>query len=135
MLSFILIPAAVLAASPANIEVVPDDRTMDRAELSAIALIEGRNADAIAELEANGAQTTDDPGQLINLGIAYARDGRHNDAEALFVAALLSPEQIELETADGMVTDSRRIARKALRMLDAGAFLPVRSNERLTLRD
>ena len=43
---------------------------------------------------------------------------------------------IELETANGSTTDSRRLARHALAMLDRGEFRPARhTSEQFTLRD
>ncbi len=128
----ITITAAALAvagssgAAPADSTIAFQDR-----DLSASTLAAGRDSEAIAELEAHSSR---DPGQLINLGIAYARRGDEETARDLFQAALTSPEPIELETADGNSTDSIRLARKALRMLDNGEFAPVSTTSRVTLR-
>ncbi len=126
------ITAAALAVA-GSMGAAPTDSTIafqDR-DLSASALAAGRDAEAIAELEAH---TSKDPGQLINLGIAYARKGDEDAARSLFQAALTSPEPIELETADGSSTNSVRLARKALRMLDNGEFTPASTTSRVTLR-
>jgi tetratricopeptide (TPR) repeat protein len=131
MLTTTIIAAALAVAGSAG--AVPTDSTIsfqDR-DLSASALTAGRDADAIEELEALSSK---DPGQLINLGIAYARRGDEETARDLFQAALTSPQPIELETADGRSTDSIRLARKALRMLDNGEFAPASTTSRVTLR-
>ena len=89
--------------------------------------------EAIIALEAERKSAPHDPGVLINLGIAYAHQGDDAKALDLFKAAMTSPDPIELETADGNLTDSRRLARKAMRMLERGEFRPV--SERLTYRE
>ncbi len=63
-----------------------------------------------------------DPATLINLGIAHAQRGNEAAARTMFEAAMRAPVVVELETADGLVTDSRRLARRALRMLARGEF-------------
>lgn len=131
MLTLTITAAALAVAGSAG--AAPADSTIafqDR-DLSASTLAAGRDSEAIAELEAHSSK---DPGQLINLGIAYARKGETEAARDLFQAALESPNPIELETADGRSTDSRRLARKALRMLDNGEFAPVSTTSRVTLR-
>lgn len=85
-------------------------------------LVEGRDAAAIAELEANTELAVDDPVRLINLGIAYARQGRTEEARAMFEAAMWTEDRVALETATGEWKDSRHLARFALRMLDSGEF-------------
>ena len=65
---------------------------------------------------------TRDPAELINIGIAYAQTGEEAKARAAFEAALACGEVVDIETADGSATDSRRLARKALRMLARGEF-------------
>jgi len=135
MLSLAAMAIALSAAGPVETQLTSPEADQAGGALSATALSQGRNSEAIAELEADGALASQDPGQLINLGIAYAREGEVDTARALFVAALESPEPIELETADGSVTDSRRLARKALRMLEAGVFAPQKTAERVSLRN
>ena len=73
---------------------------------------------------------------LINLGIAYAQGGDEAKARAAFEQALACHEVVELDTADGSATDSRRLARKAIRMLERGEFRSVAPrSEQLTYRD
>ena len=135
MLTFSAMALVLAASAPLDAGSTAAEKASDAGPLSVAALVEGRNIEAIAELEASGAVASDDPGQLINLGIAYAREGDDDVARAMFVAALTSSEPIELETADGSLTDSRRLARKALRMLDAGVFISAQPTERVTMRD
>ena len=73
----------------------------------------GRTSDELA---------ADDPARLINHGIALARTGNYEAARADFAAAANARDSVELETADGKWVDSRRLARKALAMLDKGEF-------------
>jgi tetratricopeptide (TPR) repeat protein len=102
-------------------------------ELAAQPLAAGRKDEALAVLERASAADPHDPAVLINLGIAYAHKGEEAKARAAFEAALACREVVELETADGTVTDSRRLARKALRMLARGEFRP--RSQQLTYRD
>jgi tetratricopeptide (TPR) repeat protein len=91
-------------------------------ELAARTLAAGRSDEARATLERASLADPRDPAVLINLGIAYAQAGDEARARAAFAKALACEEVIELDTADGSSTDSRRLARKALRMLDRGEF-------------
>ncbi|MDT8280886.1 MAG: hypothetical protein RQ806_10115, partial [Erythrobacter sp.] len=62
--------------------------------------------------------------------------GNEAKARAAFESALASREVIELDTADGTTTDSRRLARKAIRMLNRGEFRPANMrSEQLTYRE
>ncbi len=105
----------------------------DSGELAAQTLAAGREDEALAVLQRASAADPHDAAVLINLGIAYAHKGEDAKARAAFEAALACHEVVELDTADGTATDSRRLARKALRMLDRGEFRP--RGEQLTYRD
>lgn len=107
---------AVIAASPAAAQAQPD------AELSAGKIARGETTTAIASLEIERETSPNDPALLINLGIAYAHMGKEAKAREMFEAALKSDEQLELETADGNARDSRKLARKAIAMLERGEF-------------
>ncbi|MEM7664966.1 MAG: hypothetical protein AAF250_03850 [Pseudomonadota bacterium] len=120
---------AVIAAAPLSAQ--QTDRT--ETEFASKTLASGNQTAAIAALEAQREAAPEDPGVLINLGIAYAHLGDDQKAASLFEAALVSSDPIELETADGNLTDSRRLARKAMRMLAQGEFRPAA--DRLTLRE
>lgn len=95
-------------------------------ELAARSLVEGKAAAAIVMLEKKLEEAPHDPALHINLGIAYAHRGNDAQARAHFEAALTSPDLVDLDTADGNTTDSRRLARKALKMLDRGEFSTTR---------
>lgn len=100
----------------------PEPAVTEKAALESDKLAKGRALTAIAALEKHVEKAPEDPGLLINLGIAHAQAGNTLTARTMFERALTSPEPIELETADGDITDSRRLARKALRMLENGEF-------------
>jgi len=85
-------------------------------------LVRGENQAAIERIEANGDLARDDPARLINLGIAHAREGRVEEARALFRSAARSEDSARLETATGAWLDSRDLARTALQMLARGEF-------------
>lgn len=103
-------------------------------ELAAQTLAAGRAEQAILTLEKASAAAPQDAAVLINLGIAYAQAGEDAKARAAFEQAAASPEVIELDTADGRAMDSRRLARKALKMLERGEFRSAHASQ-LTYRD
>lgn len=102
--------------------------------LAAATLSEGESVRAIAMLKTALEEHPGDPAILINLGIAYAQAGSDAEARASFEAALASREVVELQTASGRDTDSRRLARRALGMLERGEFRPTASS-RFSLRE
>ena len=105
-------------------------------ELAAQTLAAGHRDEALAVLQRAAATDPHDAAVLINLGIAYAHKGDDAKARAAFEAALACHEVVELDTADGSATDSRRLARKALRMLERGEFRSdAPRSEQLTYRD
>lgn len=105
-------------------------------ELAAQPLAAGRQEQALAVLEKASAADPHDAAVLINLGIAYAHAGDEAKAREAFEQALACHEVIELSTADGSETDSRRLARKAIKMLERGEFRPAAARgEQLTYRD
>lgn len=77
-------------------------------------LLAGLAGQAEARIAANREIDAQDPARLINLGAAYAAQGRTADAEAMFKAAILSEQRYELELSDGSWMDSRQAARIAL---------------------
>ena len=107
--------AALSLLQPPVVDEVQIDVAYD--ELSA-----QQNQDAIERIEANEALDLDDPARLINLGIAYAREGRVEEARTLFEAAAQSETRYRLETASGEWVDSRWLAYRALAMIDEGRF-------------
>lgn len=124
LVAFAAAPIAAQTATPTD------------ASLAADTLTDGRTMQAIDQLKAELDLHPNDPAIMINLGIALAQSGREADARASFEAAMRSRDVIELETANGTTTDSRRLARHALAMLDRGEFRPARrTSEQFTLRD
>lgn len=105
-------------------------------DLAAQPLANGRVDQALAVLEKASAADPHDAAVLINLGIAYAQQGDEEKARAAFEQALACHEVVELDTANGTTTGSRRLARKAIKMLERGEFRPedTRSGQ-LTYRD
>ena len=85
-------------------------------------LLDGNDAIAVEVIEANTELAADDPAKLINLGIAYARQGRTKEARAMFEAAMRGSDRVVLETTEGEWKESRHLARLALQMLDRGEF-------------
>lgn len=104
-------------------------------DLAAQPLAAGRGDQALAVLEKATAADPHDAALLINLGIAYAQMGEDAKARTAFEAALNCHEVVELDTADGTATDSRRLARKAIKMLDRGEFRSAGVKGALTYRD
>lgn len=126
--------AALIAAGIAPVaaqQAVPTD-----AGLAAETIADGRTMQAIAQLEGELAIYPGDPAVLINLGIVHAQSGDDIKAREHFEAAMRARDVVELETADGSTTDSRRLARHALAMLERGDFRPkAPSASQFTLRD
>lgn len=91
-------------------------------EPGAQSLASGSADQALLTLERSSAAQPRDAAVLINLGIAYAQKGDDARARAAFEAAAACDEAVELATIDGNVTDSQRLARKALKMLARGEF-------------
>jgi tetratricopeptide (TPR) repeat protein len=132
LVALALIAAAPLADPAAGLSQTPTDT----AELAAQPLAAGRGDQALAMLEKASAANPHDAAVLINLGIAYAQAGDDTKARAAFQAALTCHEVVELDTADGTTTDSRRLARKAIKMLERGEFRPASARaEQLTYRN
>jgi Flp pilus assembly protein TadD len=111
-----MILSAVLAAQSAQLAAIPDGT--DQADAAYAQLAAGETQDAIAHLEKALERTPGDPALLINLGTAYARAGRMDEARDAFRAAIASEDRYRVELADGSWEDSRRVARLALDSLD-----------------
>ena len=124
-MSFSLLLASALLASP-EAHVVASPAGTDHVEVAYAALSEGRNDAAVAQLRASHLAANGDPAALINLGTAYARMGRHDDALVAFRAAIASDVRYDLQLADGSWMDSRRAARRAVESLDRNTALAMR---------
>lgn len=128
---------ALFAASPlAHAPAAPVTALAEAPELAVRPLVAGHAEQALATLEKAVAADPHDAAVLINLGIAHAQAGNDAEARAAFERALACHEVVELDTADGTATDSRRLARKAIKMLERGEFRPAAARAgQLTLRD
>lgn len=109
---------ALMAQGP--VEAVPAPQT--DYDVGYEELVANDNVEARKAIENCDELAADDPARLINHGIALARTGNYEAARADFEAAANARDSVELETADGQWVDSRRLARKALAMLDKGEF-------------
>lgn len=106
--------AAILLAQAPIVAASHQPADSDRVDVAHDELLAGLPGQAEARIEANRELDTQDPARLINLGAAYAAQGRAADAEAMFKGAILSEQRFELELADGSWIDSRQAARIAL---------------------
>jgi predicted Zn-dependent protease len=100
----------------------PAERQAGPADAAYEELAAGQTENAITSLEASLRETPGDPALLINLGTAYARAGRMNEARAAFREAIASEDRYRVELADGSWEDSRKVARLALESLDRTAL-------------
>ena len=122
-MTFTAFAIALAVSNPvADSAVEQSEASAQRTELSSEALARGESESAILKLEKQVEESPNDPALLINLGIAYAQSGDDAKARLMFKAAMSSSKEFELETADGSEMDSRRLARKAISMLDRGEF-------------
>jgi Flp pilus assembly protein TadD len=112
--------AAMAALTPAQ-GLAETATEPDRVDVAFEALAQGRTAEAVAQLQQSRSQQVNDPAVLINLGTAYARQGRTSEARAMFEAAMKSSERYDLELADGSWVDSRKAAKMALANLGANS--------------
>lgn len=86
----------------------------DQADVAYEELARGQSDLALQKLEARGAQTSDDPATLINLGAAYARAGQNAKAVIAYRAAVNSPVRYDVQLSGGEWVDSRQAARESL---------------------
>ena len=77
------------------------------------ALMLGENERAISQIKTNAQVSRHDPAKLLNLGTAYARTGRTNEAADVFMIAMQNKDSVDLVLADGRVMNSKDAARKA----------------------
>lgn len=111
--------APVAATAP---ELQPDQA----ADAAYAELAAGRTAEAIAHIEEARANGSANPALLINLGTAYAQQGRFDEAREAYRAAIAADDAMFLETADGKWVESRTLARIALGRLDGSETLAMR---------
>ena len=77
------------------------------------ALLKGDNERAVSQILTSAQVSRHDPAKLLNLGRAYARMGRMEEASNMFAAAMQSRDTVDLVLADGRVMNSKDAARKA----------------------
>jgi tetratricopeptide (TPR) repeat protein len=121
--------ALVLAAAltfQADDQLTVNAPSVDQVDVAYQELVEGKNAEAVAKLEASPLVEDGDPAALINLGTAYARLGRLDEARTCYKAARTSNDRYFLELADGQWVDSRRAASMASSALRRGEVLALR---------
>ncbi|MXO75846.1 tetratricopeptide repeat protein [Altererythrobacter aerius] len=85
-------------------------------------LLAGDNRAAVERIEANAALDEGDPARLINLGVAYARQGDTERARTMFERAAAADARADLETATGEWADSRNLALRALASINRGTL-------------
>ncbi|MFA9199902.1 MAG: hypothetical protein ACEQR8_01760 [Cypionkella sp.] len=112
--------SAILAAATAagllvSAPPVPPVQAVDAAYEE---VVNHRNGEAIARIESDRPAAHAHPAQLINLGLAYAREGNVARARELLRRAASADEIDTLETADGQWASARVLARRALAALD-----------------
>jgi len=77
------------------------------------ALMRGDNELAVSQIMANEKVSNHDPAKLLNLGLAFARIGRTDQAAGYFKAAMQARDSLDLVLADGRVINSKVAAREA----------------------
>lgn len=77
------------------------------------ALMQGDNERAVSQIMSSEGVSRNDPARLLNLGRAYARMGRTEDAARVFQIALQSRDTVDLVLSDGRVMNSKDAARQA----------------------
>jgi Flp pilus assembly protein TadD len=118
--AFVTLVAPLLAAAPAlaqqdgNTSRGSNDTTQITPGYTALAA--GNLTSAQTALEQDSATATD-PARLINLGYIYMRAGRAAEARAIFERVRTAFDPVEVELANGEVTDTHVIARRALARL------------------
>lgn len=112
--------AVALVAAPAlaNTPVRTIDDSMIQPAAGYAALTSGQTDAAVLELEGQRAAASD-PAAMINLGAAYARQGRFSEARSLYRAAMQHPTSFDIVLADGRVIATRKAARMALTNMEA----------------
>jgi len=128
MLFTLLLTAAAAPQATAPAATPSQEINYEQGQLGFAAMRSGRNDEAIAQLERSSAELPDDPARLINLGNAYARVGRMEEARATLRRAVELQQHFDLVLADGRVVDSRRAAIYALDRLEGRQTLSVAGN-------
>ena len=107
-----ILAAAILVTAPSA--------PADRVDAAFDDVIANRDREAIARIE----DSAEHPAALINLGIAYARQGDSQRAREAFERATRFDSRYHLETASGEWVDSRKLALRAIAALERGELAP-----------
>ncbi len=118
--------ALLFSAQTAPLLIAPQADPVERSDAAFDQLAAGETDAAIARLEAQLARQPGQPALLINLGTAYSRAGRIEDAREAYRRAIAARERVELELADGSWADSREAARTALNGLEQRTSFAVK---------
>ena len=116
-MSLTLVISLLMAVQSAPLAAEEQD-SLAQSEAAYEELSAGQTDEAIHRLEAALKDNHSDPALLINLGTAYTRAGRYDEARDAFRAAIASEDRYQLQLADGTWEDSRKAARIALNSLD-----------------
>lgn len=116
-----LLAAGMMMAAQAS-PATPIEGGTETREVAYEQIVSGENAAAIALLEEARQQQPEDPAILINLGAAYLESGDFDRAAQCYRDAIESDVRYRVELADGSWSDSRNLARRALRNLEASAL-------------
>lgn len=119
-----LIAATLLGQSAFSLAIDTDEDL--RRDVAYQELSQGQAENAAAKLEEKLRSDRGDPAALINLGTAYARLGRADQALRMYNAAVASDERYELELGDGRWMDSRDAAMRAREKLVSAMALASR---------
>jgi tetratricopeptide (TPR) repeat protein len=121
-----LILALLFSAQSTTLLVAPPADPVAQADVAYAELSAGNTDAAIERLEAELARNPGQPALLINLGTAYARAGRNEEAREAYREAITARDRVNLELADGSWEDSRKAARVALSKLEQRTAFAVK---------
>lgn len=113
-MKLLILSAAILGSTWSIAHAEPSrEMAYPKGSIGYEALMRGDNERAVTEIMTSDQVSKHDPAKLLNLGRAYARMGRTDDAAQMFMAAMQSRENVELVLADGRVMSSKDAARHA----------------------
>jgi Flp pilus assembly protein TadD len=111
---------SILAAAPLACGLSAAQAQQPVDNYQSVALVAGHSARALPTLERNQRIDSSDECTLINLAVAYNRQGRSADARALY-SRVLELENVQVDVANGAAMWSHDIARAGLRTTQLSA--------------